>query len=40
VIVGERVSAVFLFDHFLDEALQGRQGHASAFRTVHRLAEK
>jgi len=30
VIVGERVRAVFLIDHFLDQPLERRQGHSRA----------
>src|ERR1700737_550763 len=34
LIVGERLGAVFLFDHFLDQALEGEQRHAAAFRAA------
>src|ERR1700738_4866150 len=38
LIVGQRLGAVFFFDHFLDQALEGEQRHAAAFRAVHRFA--
>src|SRR6266403_4750266 len=40
LVVGERLGAVFFFDHFLDQALEGEQRHAAAFRTVHGFAEE
>src|SRR5713226_3662577 len=40
LIVGERLGTVFFFDHFLDQALQGEQRHADAFRAVHGFAEE
>src|SRR6266403_6006617 len=40
LIVGERLGAVFFFDHFLDQALEREQRHAAAFWAVHRLAEE
>src|SRR5580704_14083595 len=40
LLVGQRLGGVLFFDHLLDEALEGQQGHAVALRAVHRLAEK
>src|SRR6266436_4003066 len=40
LIVGERLRAVLFLNHFLDYALEGEQGHAAAFRAVHRFAEE
>src|SRR3984893_2540305 len=40
LFVGQRLCRIFLFDHLLDEALEGEEGHPAAFRTVHRFAEK
>src|SRR6266849_3888715 len=40
LIVGERLGAVLFLDHFFDQALEGEQRHAAAFRTVHRFAEE
>src|SRR5260221_9637044 len=40
LVVGERLGAVFFFDHFLDQALEREQRHAAAFWAVHRLAEE
>ena len=35
LFVGEGFGAVFLFNHFLDDALQGEQGHGAAFWAIH-----
>src|SRR6266403_4831414 len=40
LIVGERLGAVFFFDHFLDQALEREQRHAAAFRTVYGFTEE
>src|SRR5882762_12038503 len=40
LVVGERLGAVFFFDHFLDQALERKQRHAAAFRTVYGFAEE
>src|SRR6266850_5578325 len=40
LVVGERLGAVFFFDHFLDQALEREQRHAAAFRTVHGFTEE
>src|SRR6267154_2175952 len=40
LVVGERLGAVFFFDHFLDQALEREQRHAAAFRTVHGSTEE
>src|SRR5712671_4453717 len=40
LVIGERLGAVFFFDHFLDQALEREQRHAAAFRTIHGFAEE
>src|SRR5712672_617016 len=40
LVVGERLGAVFFFDHFLDQALEREQRHAAAFRTVYGFTEE
>src|SRR5271157_3144441 len=40
LLVGERLRAVFFFNHFLYETLQGEQRHCAALRPVHGFAEE
>src|SRR5271170_3989139 len=40
LFVGERLRSVFFFDHFFDEALEGKERHVAPFGAVDRFAEE
>src|SRR5215472_2104666 len=40
LLVGQRFGGVFLFNHLLNEALEGQQGHSATLGTIHGFAEE
>src|SRR4029077_10864181 len=40
LFIGQGLGAVFFFNHFFDEALEGKKRHATALGAVHGFAEE